>query len=126
MIEISLERRLGVHQVELTGEGTERRVRIRMWGTGHCWNVHFGWGPRTARMKSTVGLSGPKVLKDSGLDAIHPGTKKGTDGCYRLWPGPISRFGQGFRKDAWGAYLVAQLSLAQVGQKDRGEVRSQA
>lgn len=79
-----------------------------------------------ARMKSTVGLSGPKVLKDSGFRVLFTLVQRGTDGCCTRWPGPVSRFGQGSERNAWGKYVVPLLSLAQLGWKDSGEVRSQA
>ena len=59
------------------------------------WSVHFGWRPRMAGMKSFVGLSGPKVLKGSGLDGCSAWHKESHDRCYCQQSGAVSRLGQG-------------------------------
>lgn len=78
-------------------------------------------------MKSSAGLSGPKVLKGSCQECyIHPGTARGPDSATGLRPGPLSMLGLGARTDACKKYYVPLLSLAQSGWKGRGEMRSQA
>lgn len=54
-----------------------------------------------AGMKSSVGLSGSKVLKDSDLEWCSLWPKKITDERYSLQPSPVSRLGQASRINAW-------------------------
>lgn len=41
--------------------------------TGYSRSVHFGYKPMLAGVKGSVGLSGPKVLKDSGTKRVTAG-----------------------------------------------------
>lgn len=95
VIVMSLERTVDFHQVEhvvragrgsnesksqeaggkLSGNGrmSHRRGNRVAWGWGckrpdDAGSVHFGWRPTMAGMKSSAGLSGSKILKDSGLE----------------------------------------------------------
>ena len=65
-----------------------------------------------AGMKSFVGLSGPKVLKSSGLEGCSAWHKESHDGCYCQPSGAVSRRGQGAKMDASEKCSVLLLSLA--------------
>ena len=65
-----------------------------------------------AGMKSFVGLSGPKVLKGSGLEGCSAWHKESHDRCYCQRSSAVSRLGQGAKMEASGKRSVLLVSLA--------------